>query len=156
MTSFILIHLFAGLHAYYISFTEMEYNPNSKKMETSMKLTAHDLDYELEDLYNLSFKLEDQSDTNHLYIQKYLRDKVVLIQKDERLELVLDGYEYDLSGDLFLFFHFTDFKVKKGFVFQNKILFKNFPEQQNIVHIKIGESSYQKTLTTKGFELVVD
>ncbi|MCB0478400.1 MAG: hypothetical protein KDC84_09570 [Crocinitomicaceae bacterium] len=154
MNGFLIISLFSGLHAFYISFTELEYNANSKKMEASVKLTAHDLDEEMETIYGKKFQLEEQSDSTTYYLEKYLISKTSLSQNGKDLDLHIDGYEYDLSGDLFLFFHYDKFNSKKGFVFENKILFQTFPKQQNIINIKIGEELIQKTLVSGNSKVV--
>lgn len=146
--------LIIGLHAYYISFTEMEYNKESKAIEVSIKLTAHDLVKELEGIYSVRVNFEKNDGMTRKIILKYLNDHFTLSQGKDKLEITMDGYEYDLSGDLFLFLRFEGFKVKKSFRFENKILLQYFPEQQNICSIKIGGKTYQKTLTVKDFELL--
>ena len=148
MATILLVGLL-NLHAYYISFCEMEYNPDSKNAEVSIKLTAHDLDKELEDIYKVDIRLDKQSDSLAKVIENYLQETVKLYQGKKSLNLVLDGYEYDLSGDLYLFFHFQKFVKSKPFELKNNLLFLNFPQQQNIVSFKLGEKKYEKTLTVK-------
>lgn len=143
---FSLITAIVGFHAYYLSFTEMEYNSKTKDVEVSMKLTAHDLEKEMEDIYTVDINLEKQSDQLDSLLQHYFDTKFSILQKGEKLKMEIDGYEYDLSGDLFVFFHFEKFNPKKEFVLTNKVLFQYFPKQQNIVHFKVGEKKYQKTL----------
>ena len=151
-----LSSVFLVFHAYYISFTEMEFNPKTNDVEVSIKLTGHDLEKEIQDLYQLKVEFGNQSDLNDSILNNYFTKKMNLSQNGKVLKLGFDGYEYDLSGDLFVFFHFEKFKPKKGFVLTNQILLKNFPQQQNIVNFKIGEHKYQKTLTIKSFDLVSD
>ena len=155
MATILLVGLL-NLHAYYISFCEMEYNPDSKSVEVSVKLTAHDLDKELEDIYKVDIRLDKQSDSLGSILKNYLIETIKINQGKKSLNLVLDGYEYDLTGDLYLFFHFQKFAKSKPFELKSNLLFLNFPEQQNIVSFKIGEEKFEKTLTVKDNTLSSD
>jgi hypothetical protein len=127
----------------------MEYNLKSKEIETSIKLTAHDLEKEISSIYKVDLNFEIQSDTTEQILENYLREHLKIIQKGRKLNLVVVGYEYDLSGDLYIFAKFEKFKFKKEFKLENKVLFFNFPQQQNITSFKVGERQYQKTLVLK-------
>ncbi len=135
---------------------EMEYNSKTKNMEVSVKMTGHDLDKEMEDVYKVNFHSEKQSEENHKLLENYLKETVKLSQGNKELNLVLDGFESDLSGDLFVFFHFEKFGKSKSFRLINNLLLLTFPEQQNITSIKIEEEKHQKTLTIKDNTFVVD
>lgn len=152
----ILFFLALNFHNYYISFTEMEYNKESKSVEVSIKLTGHDLEKEVMDVYKVKLNINKQTENTEKILTKYFQDLVLLKQRGEPLDLVFDGYEYDLSGDLFVFFHYEKFKKNKPFKFEINLLLKSFPLQQNIVSFKIGEKKYQKTLTIKDDTLTSD
>ena len=150
----IAISIIFNLHSYALSFTEMKYNEQTKRVEVSIKVTGHDLEKEMYEIYKSRLEFRKHSTFTDSLCTVYLKDKFVLKQNNKLLKLHFDEYKFDISGDLFLRFHFKEFSPKLDFILSNRILFQFFPKQQNMVFFNIGDKKYRKTLTKSNDKLL--
>lgn len=150
----LIIILIAGTsvfaHKYYVSTSNMEYNTETKTIDVSVKMTAHDFESILETKYNIRMHLETIADTSEigLYIQSYLAENFILTSGEIQATMRYIGKEVTLRDELFFYLSFSEIKDPKTIQIKNTLLFTQFAQQQNIVHYKVGELSKSVTLVS--------
>lgn len=135
-------------HSYYVSTTNMEFNAETETIDVSIKTTAHDFEHILETKYNLRIHIETIADSSEigLYIQSYLNENFTLKSNEVQAQMKYLGKEVTLRDELFFYISFSGVKNPKTIQIKNTLLFTEFPQQQNIVHYKLGDLSKSVTL----------
>ncbi len=135
-------------HGYYVSTSNMEYNTQTETIDVSIKTTAHDFEQILETKYNIRIHIETIADSSEigLYIQTYLNENYTLKSNEVQATMKYIGKEVTLRDELFFFISFSGVKNPKTIQIRNTLLFTEFPQQQNIVHYKLGDLSKSVTL----------
>ena len=135
-------------HNYFVSIANMEYNEAEKRIDVSLKLSAHDLEYLLEMKYNERLHLENIADSSEigLYIQQYVKESFKVSSAGKEAEMNYLGREVTLRDELFIYLSFTGIKDPGTIHIENQLLFTLFAQQQNIVHYKYGELTKSVTL----------
>lgn len=161
ITLFLLIFStsFSVVHEHYVGITTIEYNQTTKGLEVSIQLTAHDVEFALEKMGYGALKLgavqENRIADNILF--KYLKENFELTTDGKKQSLHWVGKEVGADDILWLYVEVQGvLKPHKLLVF-NKLLLDEFPAQQNIVHVKVGNTIQSATLDArlkeKEFEL---
>lgn len=151
--SVFVLSLLAKAHPFFISLTEIRYNPDSKKMEIAQKIFWDDLEVVLADEFKekVDFlnprdkaKLEDQ-------LKRYLLEHNQVTVNGKLLTLTYLGYEIDEDAAWF-YLESSQTEMPKTIEVKNTILLDDFKGQQNIVHVYNQSKSPRSLLLGKGEE----
>lgn len=136
-------------HDFYFAFAEVEYNAQTKKMEVSLEMTAHDMEYVLRKKgIQISNRIEDETKNNVFKkdFEKQLNQDFQLIHSGTPIHLKLIGYEVLPNGLLYAYLESESVDISKELQVQFNLLMDYFPDQQNKITF-----SYQNKKQTAVF-----
>ncbi len=145
----LIIPLFSfSTHKYYISLTQIEYVKKEKSLQVIINVFMDDIELALNKDYNIDLKLttKNELENSDFYFEKYLNEKLSFSINQSELNYKYLGKEYE--GDLvFFYLEIQNVETPSPLSVSNKILVKHFPEQQNVVKMKIDNKRRSKILT---------
>ena len=140
----------AAAHKFYVSVTNMEYDQEDQAFQITTRIFIDDLETALNTRYEVDAQLasDKESTQSDVLINKYLASKISISINGQKREFNFLGKEY--KDDLVVcYLEMTDVVLSdiSSIEVQNDLLTEFFEEQQNVVHLKIGD-------TKKSFILV--
>jgi hypothetical protein len=140
-------------HPFFISLTEMRYNPNTKKMEIAQKIFWDDLEVALAKDFKESVDFLNPKDKTKLnnQIKTYLLKHNQVWVNGKPLSLTYLGYEVDEEA-AWIYMESSPAELPKTVEVRNTILVEEFSGQQNIIHVYFQSKSPRSMLLGKGEE----
>lgn len=140
-------------HPFFISLTEMRYNPNSKKMEVAQKIFWDDLEVSLGKEFGQSVDFLNPKDQAKLdqQLKAYLLRHNQLWVNGKPVALNYLGYEVEEDAAWF-YLESAAADIPKTVEVKTTILLGDFDGQQNIVHVYFQSKSPRSMLLGKGQE----
>ncbi len=145
--SFIL--LIQGLfHPFYISLTEIKYNPGQAGLEISQKIFWDDLEVELSEYYGgkINFLKPKDKDNLDKILQQYLLQKNEISVNGKKVKLEYLGYEIEEDAAWF-YLEARQIPRPQKVEIRNSILHNHFAGQQNIVNFYLNKNPKSLILT---------
>ncbi len=130
---------FTALHKYYVSLTEIEYVKEEQSVQIITRIFIDDFESALRNRYDVNLTLQTKNENleTEYYIEKYLKDKLKITINDKLLPFNFLGKEYE--DDMVLcYMEIPNIESVSSIEVVNKILYDLFPDQKNIVRIKIN------------------
>ncbi len=131
--------IFLSFHPFYLSVTELNYDPVEKNLQISCKLFTDDIENTLRkssksyiDLLNPAKKNNSEKLLND-YIQKHLTIKA----DDKNISYRFLGYEHEEEA-IWCYFESEVLPEPKKLDVNNSLLYDYLPEQFNIVHVTVS------------------
>lgn len=149
MLQFIFISLISLLysgHPFFVSITEIRQNEKNKNLEISCRIFFDDLEKTLEKKYHQKvniLKPADPAKVNQM-VADYLGKQLQLKANGKTVKMKYLGYEIEEDA-AWCYLEAPQNMPVKHLEVNNVILFAEHPEQQNMVHVTIG----QKRKSTK-------
>lgn len=146
---FVLLTSFTEAHKYYISLTQINYNKDSKSVEITMNLFLDDFELTLNKSFNKTFNLsfKEELENSNDYIETYLQNHFELRIDSKKQEINFLDKEYD--GDvIYLNIEIENIKRINTVEVKNDVLIAVFPDQQNLIKLKINDQ-FDSLLLTK-------
>ena len=143
------ILLSAGLHKFYVSTTTMEYVPEQKSLQIISKLFIDDLENVLRERYDQSVSLGTKKERpqDEIYLKEYVLKKMKIWLDGREVEIKYIGRKYEIDV-VKIFLEVTPVSDFESLEMENSLLFDLTKEQQNIVHLKRGESRKSMIMNT--------
>ncbi|KUO69250.1 MAG: hypothetical protein APF83_04290 [Lutibacter sp. BRH_c52] len=136
-----VLPLFAfTLHKYYVSLCEIEYLKEKQSIQITLGVFIEDLEFILDKNSGKSLNLASKTEVANVddYYKKYLNEHLQILANGKNQLYKYIGKEYD--GDIVRFYlEITDIKELKSIEITNNILINEFPDQKNIVKIKVKD-----------------
>jgi len=132
-------------HKFYVSVTQIDYNPEQQSLELISRIFIDDLENLLQERYDAAIVLglEEETPNVNEYLKKYLDQKLKIKVNDKKVPITFLGKEYE--DDLIVFYLEVEKVVLlERIAISNEILMDVFEEQQNIVHVK--KEKFRKSL----------
>ena len=129
----------ANLHPLYISVTEINHNAKDKTLEISCKMFTNDFEAALEKSTHAKVDLSEPKD-------KKVTDKLITDYVVKHLQLKVDGKaavlhyigsEKEADGT-WCYFQVSDIPAVKRIDIVNSLLYDNFEQEINIMHVSVG------------------
>jgi hypothetical protein len=141
------------VHPFFISLTEMRYNPQSKKMEIAQKIFWDDLEVALGSEFKEKVDFLKPKDKAKLesQIKTYLLKHNQVWVNGKSVTLTYLGYEVEEDAAWF-YLESSVAEMPKSVEVQISILLKDFDGQQNIVHVYSQSKSPRSLLLGEGKE----
>ena len=141
------------IHPFYITLTELRYNPSSKKMEVAQKIFWDDLEVGLSKEIGGPVDFLNPKDKSKLetQIKAYLLKHSQVWVNGKLVPLSYVGYEVEEDAAWF-YLESTATAVPKSVEVQNTLLIRDFEGQQNIVHVYVDSKSPKSLLLGEGNE----
>lgn len=129
------------IHPFYISLTEIRYNPKEKSLEISQKIFRDDLENALTSQYRSKVNFLDPGNKADLEkkIKKYILENNDIAINGEKLELTYLGYELEEEA-IWCYLEVLKVPIPKTADVKNSILHKNFDAQQNVINFYFGKN----------------
>ncbi|MCU0401497.1 MAG: hypothetical protein MUE75_10905 [Algoriphagus sp.] len=141
------------VHPFFISLTEMRFNPQSKKMEIAQKIFWDDLEVALASEFKE--KVDFLKPTNKAKLESQL--KTYLLKHNQvwvngkSVTMTYLGYEVEEDAAWF-YLESSATEMPKSVEVQSTVLLKDFDGQQNIVHVYSQSKSPRSLLLGEGKE----
>ncbi len=141
LAALVLISLSFGLHKHYISLTRIDYAPEDKALQITMRFFIDDLEKAVGMRYETELKLgtDDEIDQSNLLIERYIQQKFRVTVNEEPQTHAFLGKQYE-NDEVFFFLEIEGVEQIETLVVENSMLFEVFEEQQNYVKISVGET----------------
>ncbi|RBL88645.1 hypothetical protein DF182_18930 [Chitinophaga flava] len=129
----------AILHPFYVSVTEITHNAAKKELEVSCRIFTDDLENTLKAQYNTTFDITKPANRQQV-------DKLIADYLSHHLQLTLDGKPvplrflgYKIEEDaVWSFLEADNVSAPKKVMIKNDILYRQHPNQINMVHVIVG------------------
>ncbi|MFN3758253.1 MAG: DUF6702 family protein [Algoriphagus aquaeductus] len=150
---FVMAAWMTVLHPFFISLTEMRYNPESKKMEIAQKIFWDDLEVALASEFKEKVDFLKPKDKAKLesQVKTYLLKHNQVWVNGKSVTLTYLGYEVEEDAAWF-YLESSVVELPKSVEVQNTLLLKDFEGQQNIVHVYAQSKSPRSLLLGEGKE----
>ena len=128
-------------------------------MELTFKLIAHDLEKTIQETNNVTLRLgsdKESSQANEI-ITAYINEHFQVVAGNELLNMQFVGMEVELDESLYLYFEIENVTTVTESVIVNTILISSFDEQENILHLNVGDVEksevFNKSITRKEIKI---
>ena len=141
------------LHPFFITLTELRFNPSSKKMELAQKIFWDDLEVALSKDAGVTVDFLKPKDKAKLesQVKAYLLKHTQVWVNGKMVQLTYVVYEVEEDAAWF-YLESTATTVPKTVEVQNTLLLRDFDGQQNIVHVYLNSKSPKSLLLGEGKE----
>lgn len=138
-------------HDFHVSVMRLDYNPNARSLEVSLKLFSDDIEESLQVMGGPRLHLgapNEYAATDSL-LNIYLHNRLgIQVNGTERdFELLGKEVEYEVT---WCYLEFREIEAVRELVLRNEILFELFDDQSNIVHLYLNGKEFSMLLH-KGF-----
>ncbi len=148
----------ANAHEYYFAFGEVEYNAATKKLEISLEMSAHDLEFDMKKSgIVLDKHIENQSGNADFkkQLETHLAKGFVISVDGSTIPLTVIGFDVMATGLLYVYLESEPVDLNKTLTFKFDLLMESFPNQQNkVTFIRNNEKQTAVFLPTKPTEVI--
>jgi len=136
-----MVSSFSLVHKFYVSVAQVEYNRDQESLQIILRVFIDDLEELLRQRYDQTIVLDQESKStkDNKYIAAYLNQKINIEVNDQEKKFLFLGKEYE-DDLLICYLEIENVPRLDSIVITNQILMDVFEEQQNIVHVKKGET----------------
>lgn len=130
------------IHKYYVSVTKVEYVKEQQSVQIISQIFIDDFENLLRQRYDESITLdiEDEKTTVEYYMDRYLREKLLININGKPTKFKFIGKEY--KDDItYCYLEIENVSSIKSFSITNDVLFDMFDDQQNIVRTHINDKN---------------
>jgi len=137
----LVLPLFAfTMHKYYVSLCEIEYLKEKQSVQIILGVFIDDLEFTLNKNIGKQLNLASKTEVENVddYYKKYLSEHLLVSVNSKNESYKYIGKEYD--GDIVRFYvEISNIEEFKSIEITNNILINEFPDQKNIVKIKVKD-----------------
>lgn len=151
---FFSLLFFSFAHPFYLSVTDLKYNPDDKKLQGTVKIFSNDLEESLKILEKKPIDLlhpKDRKETLSI-LKRYLAGCLTLEVNSQKLGYEVLGFENE-EESIWIYLESKACEKPSGLLIQNSILYEHLKEQMNIVNIEVGgiKKSWKQNNPEKSF-----
>lgn len=147
-----------NLHPFFVSVTELHFNPKNSNLEISCKMFIDDLQNALKQNYKRPVDLanQKQESENSKIMNDYLTKHLSIIADAKAVGLKFIGFEKE-SESVYCYFEAPNITSPKKVIITNKILHDYKQEQVNIMHVVVNgnrkstKTDFQSTQASLSF-----
>lgn len=156
--AFISVLFSANAHEYYFAFGEVEYNESTRKLEITLEVSAHDLEFDMKRsgvILDKHIENQIQNPAFKKQLESHLLSGFSISANDSPVELKLVGFDVLPTGLLYVYMESEALELMKSLVFKFDLLMESFPNQQNkITFIRNTRKQTAVFLPTKRTEVI--
>lgn len=135
----VIFNLFWAVHPFHVSVCDMEYDSPTKALQISQRIFMDDLAIGLQNFHQLdyvdTFKPKDEKVLDSL-IAEYIKAKLFI--ELNGMPAVLKYIGSEIEGDArWCYIEIEQVENINEAEISNLVLFESFPDQENIVHMKV-------------------
>ena len=121
-------------HDFFVSILTIRHKPETRTLDLTWRITAHDLEHALESVAPLKLGSDKEHPKADSLINGYFNQHLVLMQ-EKQLAWTWIGKELD-GETLYCYLQVDSIDSPKDLLVQNTLLQDLFYEQQNLVHVE--------------------
>lgn len=140
---FIPLLSFTGYHKFYLSVTDVNYTEKDQAVQMISRYFIDDMEKLLVQRYGIEPKLMSDHELKDIdtYIERYLRDKFIIFINGKQRDWNFIGKQYDLDVmKVYLEVPEISDAQLQSIGIESKVLYGVYPEQKNVVHIKVKDT----------------
>ena len=126
------------LHKHYISMTKIDYAPEEKALQITMRFFIDDLEKAVEERNGtkLSLTTSEENKNSNVLIERYIRQKFKVFVNEAEMKFTYLGKQYE-NDEVYFFLEINEVNEINSIAVQNSMLFEIYEEQQNYIKISI-------------------
>lgn len=139
---------FSTKHPFYLSVTEMKYNPKEKTVETAVKLFTNDLEDALKKISNQKVDLINGKDKDALnkLLTEYVQKRLTLKLNDKIQTFNFVGFEKEEEAT-WVYVEYKNCPVPEKVTVDNTLLYDYIPTQINILNFELNGKKKSSKVT---------
>ena len=142
-----LFHSLSFGHSYHFSFAEVAYNEISQRFESTITVSAHDMETVLknEDIHIDSLHLYKSDSEKYKGVETYLRDHFSIVIATKEVLFHLVGMENRLNGNTLFYLESDGVTFADEIEVNFDLLMEHYEQQQNKITFYYREQFYTAT-----------
>lgn len=145
LSIFLLFSLISSAHNYFFSFAEVNYNETSKKIETTIVATQHDIEDYLLEKFNIKSELHQLDSTQLQIFTEYINSVFSITTSDNTTRFKCLGIESYLNGTAQIYLESQVINITEEISFTFNLLMDKFDGQQNKITFKYKQETFNLT-----------
>ncbi|WP_417358921.1 DUF6702 family protein [Galbibacter sp.] len=150
---------FTAYHKFYLSVTDVNYREKDQAIQMISRYFVDDMEKLLVERYGIEPRLMSDEELEDVdsYIEHYLRDKFIIFIDQKRVEWNFIGKQYDV--DVMKIYLEVPRIAKDTFHsigVKSTVLYGVYPEQKNVIHIKVDELKKSYVLIKESDKAVLE
>lgn len=144
-------------HEYYVSVTTVEYAEEQQSLQIISQIFIDDFEELLRKRYDENITISPDSDSKlvETYMERYLSDKLKVNVNGTIVKFNFIGKEY--KDDIaYCYLEIENISDIKSIEIANQLLFDVFPEQQNIVRLKLLDKNRSFLLIPDNYKCLLN
>ncbi len=125
----------AAPHDFFVSILTIRHKPETKTLDLTWRITAHDIERALESVAPLKLGSDKENPKADSLLNRYCMEHLVLFQEDKQMSWKWVGKELD-GETLYIYLQVQDVYTPKDLIVSCTLLQEVFAEQQNLVHVE--------------------
>ncbi|MCA0133033.1 DUF6702 family protein [Winogradskyella alexanderae] len=129
-------------HEYYVSVTNIEYVQKEESVQIITQIFIDDFERMIRERFDerITLAIDNESILVDDYMTRYLTDKleVTINNKSQKFNFLGKEYKEDIA---YCYLEISDIKAISSIEVKNRVLFDIYPDQQNIVRLKINNKN---------------
>ena len=131
-------------HDFFISILTIRHSPDTRTLDLTWRMTAHDIEHTMEPIAQLKLGSEKEPPKADSLLNAYFIEHLALSLNDKPLTWTWIGKELE-SENLYCYLQVEGIDDPQGITVSNTLLQDLFYEQQNIVHLETGARTLTHT-----------
>lgn len=124
-----------AVHDFYVSILTIQHKPETKTLDLTWRITAHDIEHALYTRGELKLGSEKEHPKADSLLNRYFMEHLVLMK--ERTQLGWKWVGKELDGEtLYCYLQVEGVATPSDLMVSNTLLQEVFAEQQNLVHVE--------------------
>ena len=146
----LLLFSFSAVHKYYLALTEIEYNTKNQSLEFIMSVFIDDIEDTINKDFNIDAQLWSNNEPKDIdkYFKQYLNSHFKVKVNDKAQAYNYIGKEYD-GNTIYFYLEIENIPEINSIEIQNNMLVDYFPEQQNLIKVKVNNERKSLFLSKK-------
>ena len=136
-------------HDFYVSILTIRHKPETRTLDLTWRMTAHDIEHALSTRGELKLGSEKEHPKADSLLNRYFLEHLVLMMERTQLEWKWVGKELD-GETLYCYLQVEGVGTPNGLLVGNTLLQDVFAEQQNLVHLEGGQMSTRSHTFIRG------
>ncbi|WP_046757287.1 DUF6702 family protein [Kordia jejudonensis] len=139
LLSILPLFSFVAAHKFYVSVTNIEHSTSAEALQITTRIFIDDFQEVMKMRYDLKEELTAEKNTKEVerLMQKYLQQKLKIWVDGEQKAFTFIGKKYEDDVTV-CYLEIPNIKTVTSITVENDILYDLEEDQQNLVHVKIG------------------
>lgn len=151
------LFVFAAWHKFYVSVSQVDYIAKDNTVQITSRLFYDDLQKALQERYDTGIKVDKTYPQDKLdgFIKRYVDQKLKVLIDGKQVNLNYLGHE-DENDYVVCYIEILNVSEMNRIEIENTLLMDVFPQQKNIVHVRVGKIEKSFMLTQNNDKAVLN